>query len=78
MPKFQIIGKIINIKTVEQKRGKRLVATFIDDTGQMELVWFQGQKWIRESLKLNEVYVIFGKVLNLEIRSIWLILKWNC
>jgi ATP-dependent DNA helicase RecG len=59
---FQIVGKIINIKTVEQKRGKRLVATFIDDTGQMELVWFQGQKWIREGLKLNEVYVIFGKV----------------
>lgn len=59
---FQVVGKIINIKTVEQKRGKRLVATFVDDTGQMELVWFQGHKWIRESLKINEAYVIFGKV----------------
>jgi ATP-dependent DNA helicase RecG len=58
----QIIGKIINIKTVEFAKGrKRLVATFVDDTGQMELVWFQGHKWIRESLKLNEVCVIFGK-----------------
>ena len=57
----QIIGKIIHIKTVEQKKGKRLVATFVDDTGEMELVWFQGQKWIRENLKLNTVYVIFGK-----------------
>ena len=58
----QIIGKIINIKTVEFAKGrKRLVATFVDDTGQMELVWFQGHKWIRESLKLNEVSVIFGK-----------------
>ena len=58
----QIIGKIINIKTVEFGRNqKRLVATFVDDTGQMELVWFQGHKWIRESLKLNEVCVIFGK-----------------
>lgn len=57
----QIIGKVIHIKTVEQKKGKRLVATFVDDTGEMELVWFQGQKWIRESLKLNTVYVIFGK-----------------
>ena len=58
----QIIGKIINIKTVEfGKNQKRLVATFVDDTGQMELVWFQGHKWIRESLKLNEIYVIFGK-----------------
>ncbi|TDE02613.1 ATP-dependent DNA helicase RecG [Flavobacterium hiemivividum] len=58
----QIIGKIINIKTVEFGKGKkRLVATFVDDTGQMELVWFQGQKWVRESLKLNEISVIFGK-----------------
>lgn len=57
----QVVGKVINIKTVEQKRGKRLVATFVDNTGQMELVWFQGQKWIRENLKLNVPYVIFGK-----------------
>ena len=58
----QIIGKIINIKTIEfGKNQKRLVATFVDDTGQMELVWFQGHKWIRESLKVNEVCVIFGK-----------------
>lgn len=57
----QIIGKVILIKTVEQKKGKRLVATFADETGEMELVWFRGQKWIRENLKLNEPYVIFGK-----------------
>ena len=59
----QVIGKIIHIKTVDQGKAKtRLVATFVDDTGQMELVWFQGQKWIKESLKLNVSYVIFGKV----------------
>lgn len=61
----QIVGKIINIKTVEfGKAKKRLVATFIDDTGQMELNWFQGHKWIRDTLKLNIPYVIFGKVTN--------------
>lgn len=58
----QIIGKIINIKTVEQKRGKRLVAQFVDETGTLELIWFQGHKWIRESLQLNVPMVIFGKV----------------
>lgn len=59
----QIVGKIIHIKTVEQGKAKtRLVATFVDETGEMELVWFQGQKWIKENLKLNTVYVIFGKV----------------
>lgn len=59
----QIVGKVVHVKTIDQGKGKsRLVATFLDDTGQMELVWFQGQKWVRESLKLNTVYVIFGKV----------------
>ncbi|MCA6423314.1 MAG: ATP-dependent DNA helicase RecG [Flavobacterium sp.] len=59
----QIIGKIINIKTVEfGKAKKRLVATFVDETGEIELVWFQGHKWIRDTLKLNTAYVIFGKV----------------
>ena len=59
----QIIGKIIHIKTVEfGKAKKRLVATFVDETGELELVWFQGYKWIRDSLKLNVPYVIFGKV----------------
>ena len=59
---IQVIGKIINLKTIEfGKNQKRLVATFVDETGQMELVWFQGIKWIRENVKINEVYVIFGK-----------------
>ena len=57
----QLIGKIIHIKTVEQKKGNRLVATFQDATGEMELVWFRGQKWIRENIKLNTPYVIFGR-----------------
>ena len=58
----QIIGKITGFKEVAQKRGKRLVGTFQDDTGRIELVWFRGQKWIRDSIKLNTPYVIFGKI----------------
>lgn len=59
----QVIGKIIHLKTVDQGKAKtRLVATFVDETGEMELVWFQGHKWIRESLKINVPYVVFGKV----------------
>lgn len=58
----QIVGKIIHVKTIEfGKNQKRLVATFSDETGQMELVWFQGIKWVKESLKLNEICVVFGK-----------------
>ncbi len=58
----QIIGKITHIKSVQQKRGKRLVATFQDETGKMELVWFRGQKWIKENLTINVPYVVFGKI----------------
>lgn len=57
----QIIGKIVSIRTVEQKKGNRMVADFVDETGKIELVWFRGQKWIRENLKINIPYVIFGK-----------------
>ena len=58
----QIVGQITDIKEVGQKRGKRLVATFRDDTGKIDLVWFRRQKWVRERLKLHTDYVIFGKI----------------
>lgn len=59
---IQIVGKIIRLKTVEQKRGSRLVAVFTDGYGEMELIWFQGQKWMKENLQINQPYVIFGKI----------------
>ena len=52
----QIVGQITGFKELGQKRGKRLVATFRDETGVIELVWFRGHKWIRESIKLNIKY----------------------
>jgi ATP-dependent DNA helicase RecG len=58
----QVAGKITHIKTVKQKHGSRLVATFIDETGTMELVWFKGVKWIKDTLKVNTPYIIYGKL----------------
>lgn len=58
----QIVGKITHVKSVSQKRGSRLVATFQDATGTMELVWFKGQKWLRDALKINAPYVVYGKL----------------
>lgn len=58
----QLLGRITHIKTVAQKRGSRLVATFRDDTGEMDLVWFRSQKWLRENLKINVPYVIYGRL----------------
>ncbi len=58
---IQVLGKITELRTVQQAKGSRLVATFCDETGTMELVWFRGVKWIKEAIKLNTPYVIFGK-----------------
>lgn len=59
---IQVIGKVISLQEVAQKRGKRLVAKFKDETGIMELVWFKGHKWIKDSVKLNVPYVVYGKL----------------
>ena len=58
----QIKGEITQIKTVAQKKGKRLVAVFTDGSTTIEFVWFRGHKWIQEQLKLNTPYVAFGRL----------------
>ena len=58
----QIKGKITEIEILTQKRGKRMVARFEDKYGKMDLIWFRGYKWIRENLKLNQSYIIFGRL----------------
>lgn len=59
---IQLIGKVVSLQEVAQKRGKRLVAKFQDETGTMELVWFKGHKWIKDSIRLNTLYVVYGKL----------------
>ena len=59
---IQIIGKITSLKTVKQKKGSRLIGKFQDETGTMDLVWFKGHKWLKDSIKINTPYVIYGKL----------------
>ena len=58
----QLKGSIIRVKMINQKRGKRLIADFSDGTHQMELIWFRGYQWIKDNLKPNLEYVIFGRL----------------
>ncbi|MDR3047353.1 MAG: ATP-dependent DNA helicase RecG [Bacteroidales bacterium] len=58
---IQFKGIIRNYSIVGQQRGKRLVATFVDDSGSLELVWFNSIKWIEDLLKQKRDYIIFGK-----------------
>jgi ATP-dependent DNA helicase RecG len=61
LPYIQIRGRISSMEVTGPRYKKRLVAEFFDDTGSIELVWFQGVSWIRETLKKDREYVAFGK-----------------
>ncbi|HNG27198.1 MAG TPA: ATP-dependent DNA helicase RecG [Chitinophagales bacterium] len=58
---IQLKGKIKEMREVGEGRGKRLSAIFYDQEGEVELVWFKGIKWIKDGIKPNEIYVLFGK-----------------
>ena len=58
----QIKGQITGWESVGAGRQSRLVAYFKDATGEIELVWFKGAKWISRSLKANVPLIVYGKV----------------
>lgn len=61
LPYIQVKGEITGIDLIGEKNQQRLVAYFTDGHGVMELVWFKGIKYIKDSLKPNTEYVVFGK-----------------
>lgn len=61
LPSVQILGRIISKEIIGDKRAKRLVAQLKDDTGLVELVWFQGVQWLDKSIQTGSIYVVFGK-----------------
>jgi ATP-dependent DNA helicase RecG len=58
----QVCGRITDIETLGEKRSKRLVAHLQDETGEIELVWFQGINWIQKALHEGGQYIVFGKL----------------
>ncbi len=58
----QIAGTLINVSEEGVGRGKRLVATLYDESGRIQLLWFQGAQWMKKSLREGEQYIVFGKV----------------
>ena len=61
MPYIQLKGRITAFETFGEGRNKRLVAHFTDGTGIIDLVWFQGAKFITDKYKTNSPYIVFGK-----------------
>lgn len=60
-PYVVLRGKIHDMRTVGEGRTMRLTAILSDNTGQIELVWFQGIKWVKDALKPDTEYIVMGK-----------------
>ena len=61
MPLVQVIGRITSKEVIGEKHKKRIVAKFTDDTGTMDLVWFQSLKWVEDHVMRGSIYIAFGK-----------------
>ena len=61
MPYIQLKGQILSFETIGEGRQRRLVAHFSDGTGVVDLVWFQGVKYLMGRYKAHEEYIVFGK-----------------
>ncbi len=61
MPFIQLKGKFVSLALKGEKRVKRLVGIFQDQTGQVEVVWFKGARWVQSSVRAGVEYILFGK-----------------
>ena len=57
----QLLGEIRSFEEMGEGASRRLVAHFTDGTAFVDLVWFRGIKFVKNKLKLNTQYVVFGK-----------------
>lgn len=58
----QVKGILMGMDTLGEKRSKRLVSQLRDQTGQIELAWFQGINWVQKQLVEGQAYIVFGRV----------------
>lgn len=61
MPYIQLKGQVLSFGTIGEGRQRRLVGHFSDGTGVVDLVWFQGLKFVMGRYKAHEEYIVFGK-----------------
>ncbi|WP_242929447.1 ATP-dependent DNA helicase RecG [Pontibacter vulgaris] len=61
LPYVQVKGTIKGKELLGEGRKQRLAAKLIDETGELELVWFKGVKWMEKTVKNHTEYIVFGK-----------------
>jgi len=57
----QLRGVIEKMEVVGSKQSKRLIVLLRDSSGMVELVWFKGQAWMAQKLKVGLDYIVYGK-----------------
>ncbi|HSR40482.1 MAG TPA: DEAD/DEAH box helicase, partial [Phnomibacter sp.] len=62
MDTVQVRGILMEPEEVGEKKGRRLAAILKDQTGELELIWFQGIQWVKKMLVPGRQYVVYGKV----------------
>ncbi len=58
---LQLKGKITYMGEVGTGRHRKLTARFEDNSGTVDLIWFQGIQWVKANLRVGETYLLFGK-----------------
>ncbi len=61
LPYIQLKGMITGYNKIGARNKQRLIATFTDGTGSIELIWFRGEKWIPDTYHTGIEYIVFGK-----------------
>lgn len=61
MPYVQIRGQILSFDTEGEGRKRRLVAHFTDGQGVVDLIWFNGIKYVLSAYKTRTDYIVFGR-----------------
>jgi ATP-dependent DNA helicase RecG len=57
----QVAVRLLHTEVIGEKRGRRLVAQARDQTGFLELVWFQGITWVQKMLQSGQTYLVYGR-----------------
>ncbi len=59
-----IIGQVedFNLKSNRKGFGGRFELMLTDDTGRLQLVWFQGAQWVKNAFEVGETIAVYGKV----------------
>jgi len=61
LPYIQVKATFSSLETLGEGKHLRLIGEVEDQTGSLELIWFKGVKFVKNQIKTNTTYVIYGK-----------------